>query len=93
MWRDDSLRAAWRRFHEVFAQVVPYTSDEHEWAFLNGRSTAGPDPVGEMLTRLPRLAIRPTSIDADSLRSRAVPSFRLRNHAPVDHDGARSPRI
>jgi spermidine synthase len=91
MWRDDSLRTAWRRFHDVFAQVVPYTSDEHEWAFLLGRSTAGPDPVDEMLTRLPRLAIRPTSIDADSLRTRTVPSFRLRNHAPLDHDGTVQP--
>jgi spermidine synthase len=78
MWRDGTLRAAWRRFHDVFAQVVPYVSDEHEWAFLSGRATTGADPAGEMIARLPRLGPRPTSIDADGLRTRTVPSMRLR---------------
>lgn len=79
MWRDDTLRAAWLRFQDVFAQVVPYISDEHEWAFLIGRREAVADPVGEMVARLAQLHVAPTSIDAGSLRTRAVPSFRLRH--------------
>jgi spermidine synthase len=87
VWRDETLRTAWRRFHDVFAQVVPYVSDEHEWAFLVGRTVAGADPVGEMVSRLRRLADRPTSIDAEMLRSRTVPSIRLRNDALGGPDG------
>jgi spermidine synthase len=78
MWRDATLRAAWQRFHAVFGQVVQFASDEHEWTFLLGRRTAGPDPIGEMIARLPGLSVRPTSIDADALRCRSVPPFRLR---------------
>jgi spermidine synthase len=79
MWRDGTLRAAWQRFQKVFAQVVPYISDEHEWAFLLGRRDVVADPVGEMVARLAQLPVRPASIDAGSLRTRAVPSFRLRH--------------
>ena len=78
MWRDATLQAAWRRFHEVFAQVVPYVCDEHEWAFLIGCREAGPDPVTEMVDRFAMLPVPPATLDAAGLRSRAVPPFRLR---------------
>ncbi|HXV94341.1 MAG TPA: spermidine synthase [Pseudonocardia sp.] len=78
LWRDGTLRAAVERFGEVFAQVVPYVSDEHEWAFLSGRTVAGPDPVGEMTARLAESALRPASIDAEALRSRSVLPFGVR---------------
>src|SRR5207342_3465728 len=63
MWRDATLRAGWGRFKAVFAQVIPYICDEHEWAFLIGRRTAASQPVTDMLARLPHLPVSPTSID------------------------------
>ncbi len=72
LWRDAPLRAALTRFREVFAQVVPYVSDEHEWAFLSGRAVAGPDPAAETAARLGRFAPPPTSVDAAALRARTV---------------------
>jgi spermidine synthase len=77
-WRNATLRAALDRFREVFAQVVPYVSDEHEWAFLSGRLIAGPDPVAEMVARLPRLPVAPATLDADALRARSVLPFGIR---------------
>jgi spermidine synthase len=79
LWRNATLRAAWDRFREVFAQVVPFVSDEHEWVFLTGAGTARPDPVAEALVRLDRLATPPTSIDAPTLRSRTVAPYHLRH--------------
>jgi spermidine synthase len=78
LWRNATLRAALDRFREVFAQVVPYVSDEHEWAFLTGRRVAGPDPVGEMTRRLDALGHRPATLDAEALRARSVLPFGLR---------------
>ena len=78
VWRDATLRAGWERFHAVFAQVVPYASDEHEWTFLIGRRTAASEPVTDMLRSFPQLAVRPSSIDAPMLAARTVPSLRLR---------------
>lgn len=76
LWRDATLRSALERFRAVFAQVVPYVSDEHEWAFLAGRATAGPDPAtdpaAEMAGRIGRFAPRPVSVDAAALRARTV---------------------
>jgi spermidine synthase len=78
LWRNATLRAALDRFREVFAQVVPYVSDEHEWAFLTGRRVTGPDPVGEMTARLGRLGVRPATLDAEALHARSVLPFGLR---------------
>jgi spermidine synthase len=78
LWRNATLRAARDRFREVFAQVVPYVSDEHEWAFLTGRRSAGADPVAEMTAQLGQLGYEPTSLDAEALRARSVLPFGLR---------------
>ena len=78
LWRNATLRVALDRFREVFAQVVPYVSDEHEWAFLAGRLLPGPDPVGEMERRLGGLGWRPATLDAAALRARSVLPFGLR---------------
>lgn len=78
LWRSATLRAALDRFGEVFGQVVPYVSDEHEWAFLTGRRVAGPDPVGEMTQRLARLGGPPATLDAEAMRARSVLPFGLR---------------
>ncbi|GEL21308.1 hypothetical protein PSU4_02620 [Pseudonocardia sulfidoxydans NBRC 16205] len=71
-WRDATLRAAWDRFHDVFAQVRYVGSDEHEWSFLIG----GEDLADLDLAVLP---YAPVSIDADFLRARTVAPATLRN--------------
>ncbi len=79
LWRNESLRRAWRRFHETFDTVVYFGSDEHEWAFLSGLSGPIPeDPIAAMTARLPGLAYRPRTIDADSLAGCTVAPKSLR---------------
>ncbi len=78
LWRNESLRWSWRRFHETFKTVLYFGSDEHEWAFLSGLSEATQDPVAIMSERLPTLAYRPLSIDVQSLTARTVPPKSLR---------------
>lgn len=82
LWRNATLRAALARFAAVFAQVVPYVCDEHEWAFLTGRAVAGPDPAGEATARLAGLDRPPVSIDAAALHARAVLPRHLRVNGP-----------
>ncbi len=82
LWRNESLRSSWRRFHETFDTVVYFGSDEHEWAFLSGLSgagLAGTDAVAVMSARLPTLAYRPRTIDAASLVASTVPPKALRS--------------
>jgi spermidine synthase len=78
LWRAATLRAAWDRFHAVFGQVVPYTSDEHEWTFLVGRREPVADPAGEMIGRLAGWPAGPVTIDAAALRARTVAPFSVR---------------
>lgn len=79
LWRNATLRAATDRFHTVFAQIMTYVSDEHEWAFLIGRQNATPDPLTKMLARLDALPTPPTSIDARAVQARTVPPYGLRH--------------
>ncbi|BBX99120.1 spermine/spermidine synthase domain-containing protein [Mycobacterium lacus] len=80
LWRNESLRRSWRRFHETFDTVVYFGSDEHEWAFLSGLSGAVCEaPVAMMSARLPTLSYRPRTIDADSLIASTVPPKSLRD--------------
>ncbi|BBY23872.1 alanine racemase [Mycobacterium stomatepiae] len=78
LWRNESLRSAWQRFHETFTTVVYFGSDEHEWAFLCGLSEACDDPAATMSARLPSLPYRPQTIDADTLTAATVPPKSLR---------------
>ena len=78
LWRNESLRGSWRRFHETFGTVVYFGSDEHEWAFLSGVSKTAQDPVAAMSARLPTLAYQPRTIDLQSLAARTVPPKSLR---------------
>ncbi len=85
LWRNETLHRSWQRFHESFATVVYFGSDEHEWAFLSGVSGAADNPIAAMSARLPTLAYRPQTIDADSLVSCTIPpkALRARGHRPV----------
>ncbi|NMH92197.1 adenosylmethionine decarboxylase [Pseudonocardia bannensis] len=92
LWRDATLRAAWRRFHDVFGPggVVYAGSDEHEWAFLVGCPAAPADPVTTMVARLATLPVPPATIDAAWLRTRTVPPATLRRGfaSAARHDDA-----
>ncbi|RZS43800.1 spermidine synthase [Herbihabitans rhizosphaerae] len=74
LWRNDTLKLAWRRFHEVFGTTVYFGSDEHEWAFLYGRADEVDPPLVKRLDALP---YRPESIDAATLAGRLVPPHTL----------------
>ena len=83
LWRNASLQWSWQRFHETFQTVVYFGSDEHEWAFLSGLPAAVQDPIAAMSARLPTLAHRPRTIDAQSLVASTVPPRSLRAHRLV----------
>jgi len=78
LWRNDTLLDSWRRFNEAFDTTVYFGSDEHEWAFLSGLAAPLHDPTAHMLDRLPALAYRPRSIDAEALRGCTVPARSVR---------------
>ncbi|SFB46273.1 spermidine synthase [Amycolatopsis marina] len=78
LWRNQTLREAWRRFHEVFGTVVYYGSDEHEWAFLSGRTDRLDAPVPQLIRKLPDAAYQPSTLDADSLRGCTVAPLSIR---------------
>ena len=77
VWRHETLGRMVERFDDVFTTVLPYSSDEHEWAYLTGRVDAVDDPVGLAISRLDRFG-EPASIDADALRRGAILPFALR---------------
>ncbi len=78
LWRNETLHRSWRRFHESFDTVVYFASDEHEWAFLSGVSGRVDNPIAAMTARLPTLAYRPQTLDAESLVSGTIPPKALR---------------
>jgi spermidine synthase len=80
LWRHDTLGRMVGRFDEVFGAVLPYCSDEHEWAYLTGRVDAlpeGTDPVSLASTRLDRFPSL-SSIDGQTLVRGAILPFALR---------------
>ena len=77
LWRNDTLQRMTDRFGDVFATVLPYCSDEHEWAYLSGRIDPVDDPVALAISRLERFP-ELTSIDADALRRGAILPFAVR---------------
>ncbi|MGW4324743.1 adenosylmethionine decarboxylase [Nocardia sp. NPDC004573] len=78
MWRNETLKRSWQRFHEQFGTVVHYGSDEHEWSFLFGLVDAVEDPVGAMTDRLALLPYQPETIDARALVRGAIEPHALR---------------
>lgn len=80
LWRQSTLRRALTRFNEVFADVVCYSSWEHEWAFLSGTARAEHDSLSTLLQRrLHRLPYRPQTMDAVSVASAVLLPFHLRS--------------
>lgn len=77
LWRNATLGRMTRRFDDLFTTVLPYCSDEHEWAYLSGRTDPVDDPVELAVSRLDRFPSL-ASIDADALRRGAILPFALR---------------
>ncbi|MDQ1530084.1 MAG: spermidine synthase, partial [Microbacteriaceae bacterium] len=77
MWRNDTLARMVGRFDEVFPTVLPYCSDEHEWAYLTGRVDPVDDPVGLATSRLSRFPSL-TSVDGPALLRGSILPFALR---------------
>ncbi|MFC9896337.1 adenosylmethionine decarboxylase [Nocardia sp. NPDC127579] len=78
MWRNETLKRSWDRFHTLFDTVVPYASDEHEWTFLFGVAKPIADPVAQMTERLATLPYRPQTLDARALLRGSIEPFALR---------------
>ncbi|MGK8512353.1 adenosylmethionine decarboxylase [Nocardia asiatica] len=78
MWRNETLKRSWERFHDQFGTVVHYGSDEHEWSFLFGLVDTIDDPVAAMTERLARLPYKPETIDARALVRGAIEPHALR---------------
>ncbi|WP_040835470.1 adenosylmethionine decarboxylase [Nocardia brevicatena] len=83
MWRNETLKRSWQRFHEQFGTVLHYGSDEHEWSFLFGRVDTVDDPVPGMIDRLGQIPYKADTIDARALVRGAIEPYALRKtHAP-----------
>ncbi|MGO4612770.1 adenosylmethionine decarboxylase [Nocardia sp. 2YAB30] len=78
MWRNETLKRSWQRFHEQFGTVVHYGSDEHEWSFLFGLADKVDDPVEGMTDRLALLPYKAETIDAQALVRGAIEPHALR---------------
>ncbi|SUA80110.1 S-adenosylmethionine decarboxylase proenzyme precursor [Nocardia otitidiscaviarum] len=78
MWRNETLKRSWTRFHSLFDTVVPYVSDEHEWTFIFGTPKAIADPVAKMTTALSRLPYRAETIDERAIVRGAIEPHALR---------------
>ncbi|MEU8898087.1 adenosylmethionine decarboxylase [Nocardia sp. NPDC048505] len=78
MWRNETLKRSWDRFHTLFDTVVPYASDEHEWTFLFGVAKSIEDPVAQMTARLQTLPYRPETLDARALLRGSIEPYALR---------------
>jgi spermidine synthase len=77
MWRNDTLARMVERFDEVFPTVLPYCSDEHEWAYLTGRLDVVEDPVALAASRLSRFPSL-VSVDGPALLRGSILPFALR---------------
>ncbi|UOX91275.1 spermidine synthase [Amycolatopsis sp. FBCC-B4732] len=85
LWRNETLRASWRRFREVFGTVLYFGSDEHEWAFLSGRADQVDDPGALVARRFAERGSAAATLDAEALLGGATPPYSLRHGSGPDH--------
>lgn len=87
LWRQNTLIRSATRFHQTFASVLPYVSDEHEWVFLAGSSVPldATAVVDQAVERLTKLAAQPTTIDAAAIRRGAI----LPHHVRLEMEQSR----
>ncbi|MEU4526229.1 spermidine synthase [Amycolatopsis sp. NPDC024027] len=78
LWRNETLRASWRRFREVFGAVLYFGSDEHEWAFLSGRADPVEDPGALVARRFAERGSGAATLDAEALLGGCTPPRSLR---------------
>ncbi|MFI9503328.1 spermidine synthase [Nocardia sp. NPDC052566] len=87
MWRNETLKRSWERFHDQFGTVVLYTSDEHEWSFLFGLNEKIDNPLPAMTDRLTTLPFHPETVDDRALIRGAIEPLALRRRPepPLDN--------
>jgi len=78
LWRNETLRASWQRFREVFGAVLYFGSDEHEWAFLSGRVDPVEDPGALVARRFAERGSTAATLDAEALLGGCTPPRSLR---------------
>jgi spermidine synthase len=79
LWRNETLRAAWPRFREVFPTVLYFGSDEHEWAFLTGRADRVAAPGALVARRFAERGSAAATLDAEALLGGCTPPYSLRH--------------
>ncbi|WP_103349172.1 spermidine synthase [Amycolatopsis sp. CA-128772] len=84
LWRNETLRASWRRFREVFGAVLYFGSDEHEWAFLSGRADPVEEPGALAARRFAERGSRAATLDAEALLAGCTPPYSLRHGVGPD---------
>jgi spermidine synthase len=84
LWRNETLRASWRRFGEVFGTVLYFGSDEHEWAFLTGRTDPVDDPGALVARRFAERGCGARTLDAAALLGGSTPPYSLRRRTGSD---------
>ncbi|GAB3164474.1 spermidine synthase [Amycolatopsis stemonae] len=85
LWRNETLLASWHRFREVFGTVLYFGSDEHEWAFLSGRTDRVEEPGALVARRFAERGSRAVTLDAETLLGGAIPPYSLRHSSGPDH--------
>ncbi|WP_410614932.1 spermidine synthase [Amycolatopsis sp. lyj-109] len=78
LWRNETLRASWQRFREVFGAVLYFGSDEHEWAFLSGRADPVENPGALVARRFAERGTAAATLDAEALVGGCIPPYTLR---------------
>lgn len=78
LWRNQTLLTSWRRFGEVFGTVLYYGSDEHEWAFLSGRTESIDDPGRLVAEKAGKAGFTLFTVDEEALRANTVPPLSVR---------------
>jgi spermidine synthase len=84
LWRNETLRASWRRFREVFGTVLYFGSDEHEWAFLSGRVDRVAEPGALVARRFAQRGSAAATLDAEALLGGCTPPHSLRRGSGSD---------
>ncbi|OXM70046.1 spermidine synthase [Amycolatopsis vastitatis] len=84
LWRNETLRASWRRFREVFSTVLYFGSDEHEWAFLSGRADPVAQPGALVARRFAERGSGAVTLDAAALLGGSTPPYSLRRDIGTD---------
>jgi spermidine synthase len=81
LWRSQTLTNAWLRMRRVFAGVVYYESDAHDWSWIICGRDRWENSGEQMVERLAGLAYRPLYIDKLTIKKGAILPKSIREEA------------